>query len=177
MTTALLLLLWLLGSAVFCFALCSAATEPHCPVENCWPRRAIFNCLYRSLQNELDAADISQETFVKVYMHRATFLAGRKFSTWLYALASNLVRDRYRWRSRHPQVSLDAEPEGAALSWKDNLEASGPAPDAEVQNDERAASVRQAIASLPADFRQPLVLAVYEGLPHAGRSRPFLIVR
>src|SRR5438477_6583833 len=68
----------------------------------------LFHYLIRSLQDEDDAADLAQETFVKVYHNRAKFDPAQKFTTWLYAIASNLVRDRYRWRSRHPQVSLDA---------------------------------------------------------------------
>jgi RNA polymerase sigma-70 factor (ECF subfamily) len=119
------------------------------------------------LQNEDDAADLAQETFVRVYQNRAKFDPGQKFTTWLYAIASNLVRDRYRWRSRHPQVSLDAENEQTEANLKDNLRATEPAPDEQLQTDERAASVRNAVATLPEDLRQPLILAVYEGLPQS----------
>src|SRR2546423_4399884 len=69
----------------------------------------LFNYLLRSLQNEDDAADLAQETFVRVYQNRTKFNPGLKFSTWLYAIASNLVRTRFRHRSRHPELSLDAE--------------------------------------------------------------------
>src|SRR5438093_13714687 len=69
----------------------------------------LFHYLVRSLQDEEDAADLAQETFVKIYQSRARFDARQKFSTWLYAIASNLVRDRFRWRSRHPQVSPEAQ--------------------------------------------------------------------
>src|SRR5512133_4314307 len=69
----------------------------------------VFHYLLRSLQNEDDANDLAQETFVRVYQNRAKFDRGQKFSTWLYAIAANLVRDRYRWRKRHPQVSMDAQ--------------------------------------------------------------------
>src|SRR5678815_5807517 len=61
----------------------------------------LFHYLVRSLQDESDAADLAQETFVKIHQNRARFDPQQKFSTWLYAIASNLVRDRYRWRSRH----------------------------------------------------------------------------
>jgi RNA polymerase sigma-70 factor (ECF subfamily) len=127
----------------------------------------LFHYLVRSLQNEDDAADLAQETFVRVYQNRAKFDPGQKFTTWLYAIASNLVRDRYRWRSRHPQVSLDAENEQTEANLKDNLRATEPAPDEQLQTDERAASVRNAVATLPEDLRQPLILAVYEGLPQS----------
>src|SRR5687768_13351333 len=64
----------------------------------------LFHYLYRSLQSEEEAADLAQEAFVHVYQSRARFDPAQKFSTWLYTIASNLVRTRYRWRTRHPQV-------------------------------------------------------------------------
>ena len=120
----------------------------------------LFHYLLRSLQNEEDAADLTQETFVRVHQNRAKFDSAQKFTTWLYAIASNLVRDRYRWRSRHPQVSLDAENEGTEANLKDNLRTEELAPDEQMQTEERAATVRKAVATLPEELRQPLILAV-----------------
>jgi RNA polymerase sigma-70 factor (ECF subfamily) len=127
----------------------------------------LFHYLVRSLQDEADAADAAQETFVKVYQNRVKFDPQQKFSTWLYAIASNLVRDRYRWRSRHQQVSLDADNEQTESSLKDTLQASGPLPDQTVQAEERADEVRNAVAALPEDLKQPLILALYQDLPQA----------
>ena len=127
----------------------------------------LFQYLIRSLQDEDDAADLAQETFVRVYQNRSKFDPGQKFTTWLYAIASNLVRDRYRWRSRHPQVSLDAENDQSEASFKDKLPDTGAAPDRSVQDEERADAVRKAVAALPEDLRQPLILAVYQELPQA----------
>jgi RNA polymerase sigma-70 factor, ECF subfamily len=127
----------------------------------------LFHYLVRSLQDEFEAADLAQETFVKVYQNRAKFDSRQKFSTWLFAIASNLVRDRYRWRSRHPQVSLDSENEETERRLRDLLPAGGPLPDERIQTEERAEVVRKAIASLPEELRQPLLLAVYENLPQA----------
>lgn len=124
----------------------------------------LFNYLFRSLQDEADASDLAQETFVHLYQSRAKYDRTQKFSPWLYAIASNLVRDRYRWRSRHPQVSLDAENEQTGLSFKQNLEAADAAPDATLETEERAEAVRKAVAALPQELRQPLILATYEGL-------------
>lgn len=64
----------------------------------------LFHYLIRSLQNEDEAADLAQETFVRVYQNCAKFDPAQKFSTWLYAIAGNMVRDYYRSRVRHPQV-------------------------------------------------------------------------
>ena len=127
----------------------------------------LFHYLVRSLQNEDDAADLAQETFVKVYQSRTRFDPSQKFSTWLYAIASNLVRDRYRWRSRHPQVSLDAENDATGDSFRDSLPGSGSSPNESVQVEERAEAVRVAVAALPEELRQPLILAEYEERSHA----------
>jgi RNA polymerase sigma-70 factor, ECF subfamily len=127
----------------------------------------LFHYLLRSLQDEADAADLAQETFVKVYQNRNKFDPNQKFSTWLYAIGSNLVRDRYRWRSRHPQVSLEAENEQSGASLKDCLRASELSPDQSLQTEERASAVRQAVAALPEELRQPLILAFYQDLPQA----------
>jgi RNA polymerase sigma-70 factor (ECF subfamily) len=127
----------------------------------------LFHYLIRSLQDEDDAADLAQETFSKVYLNRTKFDPAQKFTTWLYAIASNLVRDRYRWRSRHPQVSLDAENEQTGRDLKDALSSDAPSPDEQMQSGERAASVRKAVAQLPEELSQPLILAVYQGMSQA----------
>src|SRR5437763_15117846 len=69
----------------------------------------LFNYLLRVLQNETEAADVAQEAFVRVYLNRAKFRTRSKFSTWLYAIATNLARDLQRRRLRHPNISLDFE--------------------------------------------------------------------
>ncbi|MGH7970767.1 MAG: RNA polymerase sigma factor [Limisphaerales bacterium] len=127
----------------------------------------LFHYLLRSLQDEDDAADLAQETFVKIYQNRLKFDQNQKFTTWLYAIASNLVRDRYRWRSRHPQVSLDAENEQTESNFKDSLSSDEPGPDEQLQTGERAATVREAVAALPEELRQPLILAMYQGMSQA----------
>jgi RNA polymerase sigma factor (sigma-70 family) len=131
----------------------------------------LFHYLVRSLQDKADAADLAQETFVRVYQHRAKFDSRQKFSTWLFSIASNLVRDRYRWRARHPQVSLEAEHDETAAGLKDHLPDAEPAPDRQLQAEERAVAVRAAIATLPEELRQPLILAVYQELPQAEIAR------
>ena len=127
----------------------------------------LFHYLVRCLQDEQDAADLAQETFVKLYQSRARFDTGQRFSTWFYAIAGNLVKDRYRWRSRHPQVSLDAENDTTGKSYREALPQAGPSPTDDVQKQERAEAVRQAVAALPEELRQPLILAEYEERSHA----------
>ena len=127
----------------------------------------LFHYLVRCLQDEQDAADLAQETFVKLYQSRARFNIGQKFSTWLYTIAGNLVKDSYRWRSRHPQLSLDAENEITGESYLEAIPQPGPSPTDDVQKQERAEAVRRAVAALPYELRQPLILAEYEERSHA----------
>lgn len=127
----------------------------------------LFHYLVRSLQNEEDAADLAQETFVRVFQNRAKFDSGQKFSTWLYAIATNLVKDRYRYRTRHPQVSLDAENEATGENFRESVPAHGPTPGESLQGEERAEAVREAVGQLPEELRTPLILSEYEELSHA----------
>jgi len=126
----------------------------------------LFHYLLRQLNNETDAADLAQETFVRVYHHRARFDPGQRFATWLYAIATNLLRDRFRWHKRHPQVSLDAESDGAGPI-VDTLPDGSASASERLVAEERAVEVRAAIESLPEELRTPLILSEYEGLSHA----------
>lgn len=127
----------------------------------------LFHYLVRSLQNEEDAADLAQETFVRVYQNRAKFDASHKFTTWLYVIATNLVKSRYRYRTRHPQVSLDAENEATGESFRENVAEDRPSPSESLQGTERAEAVRKAVGQLPDELRTPLILSEYEELSHA----------
>src|SRR6266704_3647276 len=127
----------------------------------------LFNYLLRCLQNEEDAADAAQETFVRVYQNRAKFDASQKFSTWLYAIATNLVKDRYRYRTRHPQISLEAERDQTEVELGARLAHPDSTPRESLEAAERLATIRNAVAALPEELRTPLILAEYEETPHA----------
>ena len=127
----------------------------------------LFNYLVRSLQNEEDAADAAQETFVRVFQNRTRFDVRQRFSTWLYAIATNLVKDRYRHRSRHPQVSLDAENEATGEDFRESVPEQKPTPSESLQGTERAEAIRKAVGQLPEELRAPLILSEYEELSHA----------
>ncbi len=126
----------------------------------------LFHYLIRVLQDEPEAADIAQETFTRVYLNREKFRPSNKFSTWLFAIATNLARDQLRRRTRRPQVSLDSgsNPDAAL---KDVIPAAEPNPTEQLELNERAATVRRAIAALPEDLRVPLILSEYEDQSHA----------
>jgi RNA polymerase sigma-70 factor (ECF subfamily) len=129
--------------------------------------RPVFQFLCRMLGNEDDANDLAQETFVRVYQHRASFRPGARFTTWLYTIAANLARNHYRWLARHPSVSLDAESETSGQSIGEVLPSYDPSPDGAALATERAAAVRAAVATLPPDLREAIVLCEWQDLSAA----------
>ena len=103
---------------------------------------------------------------MRIYHNRARFDPRQKFTTWLYAIATNLVRDRFRWHQRHPQVSLDAERQDASSLLDTLPDPAAPASE-QLAAAERAGEVRAAVESLPEELRTPLILFEYEEMSHA----------
>ena len=126
-------------------------------------QRPLVAYLQRHLQNEADALDLAQETFVRLYQHRARYRPGARFSTWMFQIALNLCRDHARKRARRRTDSLEAAPP-ALLAALASAEA---APDAAARAAEERAAVRAALAALPDELREAVVLAEYQDLPHA----------
>lgn len=122
----------------------------------------VFRFLCRMLGNEEDANDVAQEAFVRVYRARDKFRASGQFSTWLFTIAANLARNQIRWRTRHPNVSLDAEAGDAEEPLANVLPAPGGSPNDHTLAGERAAAVRKAVGELPEDLRQAIVLCEWE---------------
>jgi len=122
----------------------------------------IFHFLCRLTGNEADANDLAQETFARVFKSCQSFRAGEKFSTWLFTIAANLARNHFRWRARHPSLSLDAEDAETEQSLGSMLPANSPTPKEAALASERAAAVRQAVQKLPDDLRAALVLCEWE---------------
>jgi RNA polymerase sigma-70 factor (ECF subfamily) len=126
----------------------------------------LFNYLVRSLEDRTDAEEVAQETFARVYLNRTRYDSRRRFSTWLYAIATNLVRDRLRWRTRHPTVSLHAE-QSADGNLADVLPDPSALPSEGIDVRERSRMVGDAVHQLPEELRTPLLLSTYEGRSHA----------
>jgi RNA polymerase sigma-70 factor (ECF subfamily) len=124
--------------------------------------KPVFHFLCRMLGNEDDANDLAQETFVRVFKSRGSFRAEQRFSTWLFTIAANLARNHFRWRTRHPNISLDAENAETEQTLGGTLPSNSPAPNEAAIAAERAKAVRLAVGKLPEDLREAIVLCEWE---------------
>jgi len=108
------------------------------------------------------AEDLTQDVFLNVYRCIESYDPQRDILPWLHTIATNKVRDYWRSR-RHAEAQrescLDSEDSAQHLP----SEQDGPA--LEVENEELALRVRQAVASLPAGMRETVVMRAFEGMP------------
>jgi RNA polymerase sigma-70 factor (ECF subfamily) len=128
-------------------------------------QRPLLSFTFRYTQNQSDSADVVQETFVRVYQSRSRYRPGSRFSTWLFTIATNLCRNRARWRRRHPTVPLDfTTPHGeegrGEGSWLADTRAESP--DQSLADLETVQAVKAAIGDLPHDLKTTLLLFQYE---------------
>lgn len=122
----------------------------------------IFNHCLRMLGNVHEAEDLTQETFLRAYIHIDSFDEKRKFSTWLFRIASNLVIDRLR--KRKPDYYLDAEVNGEqGITMYSQLASSVSSPCDEAENRELKRFIYDEIEKLPAIYRQVIVLRFFQG--------------
>lgn len=129
-----------------------------------WQRRVIA-FLLRMTGNESVAVDLAQETFVHVYQGCGRYRPTGTFSTWLFAIAANLARHHLRWQSRHPSVSLETSfPDGEDGAC--DLPSVSDDPSQATLRSERATLVQAAIACLPPDLREAILLSEYEHMSY-----------
>lgn len=122
--------------------------------------------LIRLTGSDATAQDLAQETFVRVYRHRLEYRSSQKFSTWLFAIATNLARNHARWRGRHPETLLGHE----NLSELPVISKDAP-PDEQTIANERIEAVQKAVSELPQDMREVLILSTWHGMSHAEIAR------
>lgn len=125
----------------------------------------VYNIALRMTGNSEDAADMTQEAFIKAYNSLQSFRGDSKFSVWLYRIVSNVCLDFLRSRNRRPTVSLSVEDddgEDAQLDVADESQSPELLLDRKLTRD----SVRRGLDSLPPDYRQILLLREIQGLSY-----------
>ena len=119
-------------------------------------RRHVYQVCYRFVGNHEDASDLAQDVFVRAYRSLRTFKGHSAFSTWLYRVAVNVCLNRVS--ARRPILEpIDA---------REHEDVGADPPDGAVLREERAATVRAAIARLPKKQRATMILRMYHELPH-----------
>jgi RNA polymerase sigma-70 factor, ECF subfamily len=129
----------------------------------------VYSIAMSLMHNPADAADMTQEAFIRLLRSLGTYRAETRFTTWLYRLVTNICLDGLRRRGR-PVDPLD-EPTGT-LSGDDGQTAGErladndrwTQPEEEVTLRESAAEVREALADLPAPQRLALTLYYFEDM-------------
>lgn len=119
-----------------------------------WKSRLIAYLL-RFTGNHSTAVDLAQECFVQLYQARARFrptASPRCFSNWIFGIAANLGRNHLRWQGRHPTFPLEEAGDPASVG----------DPSLSADSRERARAIAKAVASLPVDLRETLILSEYE---------------
>ena len=125
----------------------------------------VYNIALRMTGNSEDAADMTQEAFIKAYNSLQSFRGDSKFSVWLYRIVSNVCLDFLRSKNRRPTVSLSVEDddgEDAQLDVADESQSPELLLDRKLTRD----SVRRGLDSLPPDYRQILLLREVQGLSY-----------
>ena len=115
-----------------------------------------------------EAADLTQEVFVKVYQTLPRYRAQASFQTWLYRVTANLCVDRYRRRQRTPLVarSLDAPVETESGEIEMEVADWGMEPAQRMQSAELRREVHRALESLSDKLRAVIVMHDLEGLSY-----------
>ena len=124
----------------------------------------LLNFIYRTIGDRERAEDLVQEAFVRVYRHLHRFDQNRKFSTWIYTIASNLAKNELRNRSRNPLVLFQTirkqwEADHRPLQFED----SSARPDDLFHKRQLRELVERSVAQLPEHHRVVFVLRELEG--------------
>ena len=123
----------------------------------------LYQVCYRMLGNKQESEDIAQEAFVRAYMNLHTFDQKRKFSTWLYRIATNLCIDRIR--KKKPDYYLDAEVTGTeGLDLYSQIASEDQLPEEILEQMELQDRIQYEIGRLPDKYRTVVVLKYIEEL-------------
>jgi len=123
-------------------------------------KNRLFNYLLRLTANRDDAEEFTQEALVKAYIHADKYKTIAKFSTWLYTIATNLVRNRVRSKSRAPHiVSLWSRVFGDSDEEKViDIPDAQRTPEDAINDNELSDIISAAIQKIPEKYRTSFVL-------------------
>jgi len=129
----------------------------------------IYSLLARTVRNSADAADLTQEVFVKVFRGIRGFHGESTLRTWIYRIALREASNQRRWWKRHQQQEIAMEQEiaqgdcGRPMQLKDTLVDPAESPYDAALHEENRARVENALRQVPEPFRTTLVLRDIEG--------------
>lgn len=127
-------------------------------------RPRVFGFLVRLSNNRELAEDLLQETWIRLAKNARTLAADTRIDSWLFTVARNLHTSHRRRLTLdfHRIRELARSPEPAAIE---------PAPFAEAAGNQLRARLEQAIARLPINYREVILLVAVEGLEHDEAAR------
>lgn len=133
--------------------------------------QAIFNLVYRLLDDPSDAPDTTQEVFIKVFRGMPKFQGESSLKTWMYRIAIHEASNRRRWFFRHKVQELSIEPaaderEGSQPNLLDSLIDATESPFETVARGQVRARVEQVLQEIPERYRTAVVLRDIEGLSY-----------
>lgn len=131
----------------------------------------IFGLLYRLTENAEEARDLTQETFLRAFQSIVHFRGESDLRTWIYRIAINQARNRWRWwrrRRRDATVSID-EPEigGGRLGLVATLKSTTVKdPEQDTLASERERALKKALGTLKHVYREAVILRDIEGFAY-----------
>ncbi len=126
----------------------------------------VVKLVMRYVRNPAEAEDIAQDAFIKAYRALPQFRGDSAFYTWLYRIAINTAKNAVVARDRNPvDFDLDMTNNDESYEMQGRLKDSE-TPEALVLTDEIRTTVNNAIANLPDDLREAIVLRELEGLSY-----------
>jgi len=129
----------------------------------------IYSLLARTVQNRADAADLTQEVFVKVFRGIGNFHGESSLRTWIYRIALHEASNQRRWWMRHRQQEVPIEQEltegdcGTPVLLKEMLVDPAESPFEVAVHEETRARVEAALKKVPEPFRSTMILRDIEG--------------
>ncbi|MGO4890572.1 RNA polymerase sigma factor SigW [Anaerobacillus sp. MEB173] len=126
-------------------------------------KNKVYQISYRMVGNSHEAQDIAQEAFLRAYTNIHSYDHNRKFSTWLFRIATNLSIDRLR--KKKPDYYLDAEVDGTdGLTGYSQIAADQDLPEDQVVAYEMQEWIQNEILLLPPKYRSAIILKYIEDL-------------